>query len=55
MREYYEKVIFGYQKLDAALSKEKSAKCIMTFEDYQKELDKNGLMKFFKKKEVPKV
>lgn len=29
MREYYEKVIFGYQKLDAALSKEKSAKCIL--------------------------
>ena len=29
MREYYEKVISGYQKLDAALSKEKSAKCIL--------------------------
>lgn len=31
--------------------KEKSIKCIMTFEEYQKELDKNGIMKFFKKKE----
>ena len=28
MREYYEKVISGYQKLDAALSKEKSVKII---------------------------
>lgn len=29
MREYYEKVIYSYKKLDAALSKEKSAKYIL--------------------------
>ena len=35
--------------------KEKSGKCIMTFEEYQKELDKNGIMKFFKKIPVQTV
>ena len=29
--------------------KEKSSKCLMTIEDYRKELDKNGLMRFWKK------
>lgn len=29
--------------------KEKSNKCLMTIEDYKKELDKNGLMRFWKK------
>lgn len=29
MREYYEKIIYSYQKLDAVLSKEKSAKFIL--------------------------
>lgn len=29
--------------------KEKSAKCIMTYEEYKKELDRTGIMRFFKK------
>ena len=29
--------------------KDKSVKCIMNFEDYKKELDKTGLMKYWKK------
>lgn len=29
--------------------KEKSVKCLMTVEEYKKELDKTGLMRFWKK------
>jgi hypothetical protein len=32
--------------------KEKSNKCLMTIEEYKKELDKNGLMRFWKKPPV---
>jgi len=28
---------------------EKSVKCLMTYEDYKKELDKTGLMRYWKK------
>jgi hypothetical protein len=35
--------------------KEKSNKCLMTIEEYKKELDKNGLMRFWKKPPVVEV
>ena len=41
----------GFAKVAPYVSKtnEKSVKCLMTFEDYKKELDKTGLMKYWKK------
>ena len=41
----------GFAKVAPYVSKinQKSVKCLMTFEDYKKELDKTGLMKYWKK------
>lgn len=43
----------GLAKLAPYVNKreEKSNKCLMTIEDYKKELDSKGLMRFWKKKE----
>jgi len=44
----------GFAKVAPYVSQrsEKSVKCLMTFEDYKKELDKTGLMKYWKKAPV---
>ena len=41
----------GFAKIAPYVSKinEKGVKCLMTFEDYKKQLDKTGLMRFWKK------
>ena len=41
----------GFAKIAPYVNKlnEKSVKCLMSFEDYKKELDKTGLMRFWKK------
>ena len=44
-----------YTRLSPSVNsiKEKSVKCIMSYEDYMKQLDKNGIKKFFKPKPNP--
>jgi putative SOS response-associated peptidase YedK len=41
----------GFAKIAPYVSnlKEKSVKCLMTIDEYKKELDKTGLMRFWKK------
>ena len=42
----------GFAKLAPYVNKrdQKTNKCLMTYEDYKKELDSKGLMRFWKKK-----
>jgi hypothetical protein len=41
----------GFARIAPYVNKlnDKSVKCLMTFEDYKKELDKTGLMRYWKK------